>query len=127
MKFLLLFVLSFPALATTYVCPPEITSDQKILNVPKDWKVEEESMNARQKLEHITFYNGPVDDGASLAPTMENGKAVWTFDKEDKRGNYLACVYRMTYMLLVKELKGVTRCEVEYPEKSTIPKSINCK
>ena len=127
MKYLLLFALSFPVMAETFVCPPEIKSEQKIISVPKGWKAEEESYNARQVLEHITFYNGPVDEGASLAPTQENGKSVWTLDKNDKRGNYLACVYRMTYMVLVKELKGITRCEAEYAEKSMIPKSINCK
>ena len=120
-------ILSFPAFADKIECPPEIKSEQKILNIPKGWASEEESLNARQMLTHITFYNGPADEGAALAPAEENGKFVWVFSKDDKRKNYLACVYRMTYMLLVKELKNVSRCEVEYPEKSMIPKSIDCK
>jgi hypothetical protein len=57
----------------------------------------------------------------------EKGKSVWVFDKTDKKKNYLACMYRMTFMVLVKELKNVSRCEVEYPKESTIPKSIVCK
>jgi hypothetical protein len=126
MIFLLLF-LSFSAMAETYVCPPEIKSEQKILSVPNGWKTEEERLNARQSLSQISFYNGPVDEGASLAPSEENGKSVWVFDKTEKKKNYLACMYRMTFMVLVKELKNVSRCEVEYLKESAIPKSIVCK
>jgi hypothetical protein len=126
MKYLLLFLITIPALAETITCPPEIKSEQKILDVPKGWKQEEERLNARQTLTGIAFYDGPVDEGATLAPTSEGTKSVWTFE-DKKRTHFLACNYRMTYMMVVKELKKVERCEVEYPEKSTIPTSINCK
>jgi len=125
MKYLLLSLLSLPAFAEKLECPEEIKSEQKILNIPKGWKSEEERMNARQMLKHISFYDGAVDEGATLVPAKENGKSVWKFEKG--KTYYLACAYRMTYMMVTKELKGKSRCEVEYPEKSTIPKSIECK
>jgi hypothetical protein len=124
MKYLLLALLSFPALAESITCPPEIKSEQKILDVPKGWKSEEERLNARQMLKSVTIYEGAVDEGATLAPTeTAEKKNVWVL--EEKRTHFLACSYGMTYMILVKDLKKAKRCEIEYDDK-TLPKSINC-
>lgn len=126
MKYLLLALISFPALAESITCPPEIKSEQKILDVPKGWKSEEERFNSRQLLRSVAIYEGPVDEGAILAPTEQGEKKnVWVFEGK-KQSHYLACSYGLTYMMLVKDLKKATRCEIEYDDKS-LPKSINCR
>jgi hypothetical protein len=63
MIFFLLLFLSFPTWAETYICPPEIESEQKILSVPKGRKTEEERLNVRQSLSQISFYKGTVNEG----------------------------------------------------------------
>ena len=126
MRFVLLLVFFSFSAAAEVICPPELKTDQKIIDAPKGWKEHEEKMNTRQTLVNAFFYDGHPDELASLVPDTDDKaqRNTWNFDKKQKP--FVACAYRNTYLQLIKELK-VSKCENQYANDWKELKSVTCK
>lgn len=126
MKLFLFIALFSFSIGADVICPPEIKTDQKIIDAPKGWKENEEKINTRQTLVNAIFSDGHPDDLVTLAPETDDKtqKNTWNFDK--KQRPYVACAYRNTYVQLVKELK-VSKCESQYANDWKELKSVTCK
>lgn len=119
-KYLFLFLLSANAFSSEISCPPELKTDQKSVDAPKDWKVYEEKFNSRHMLSGVDFYQGHPDEGNRLAP-KEN---VWSFEKKDLIT--IVCRYNSTLLTLTQEVKNKESCEVNF-DKNQKPKKIACR
>lgn len=119
-KFFFLVFISANVFSSEIICPPELKTDQKSVDAPKDWKVYEEKFNSRHMLSGVDFFQGHPDEGNRLAP-KEN---VWSFEKKDLIT--IVCRYNSTLLTLTQELKNSSGCEVSY-EKNGRPKKISCQ
>lgn len=67
-----LFLFSQVAAAVTVSCPKEIQTHQMLQNNIKGWSVFLDSLNHSSHFTRITFYSGPPQENASLAPDDKN-------------------------------------------------------
>jgi hypothetical protein len=106
-------------------CPESIpVSEPRLLTPIPGWTaINEESGH---KLSSISFYDGPVEEGASLVPdrnikAQKIRTATWQLDPKNGRGYWLACHYSGTTLTLGRALpKGLVRCAVTYNDEEQI-------
>ena len=118
-------------------CPASIqVNDPHLITPIEGWKAIEQK--APHQLSGITFYDGPVEEDASLVPdsntkTPKTRTALWRFDPKAERGYWLACRYSGTTLSLARSLpKGLRQCAVTYNDREQIEgmpvvESISCQ
>lgn len=101
------------------VCPNSIqVTDPKLVTPVEGWKAIAEKM--AHQLSGVTFYDGPVEENASLVPDrstkmQKTQTATWLLDAKSEREYWLTCRYSGTAMTLARPLpKGLTQCTVTY-------------
>lgn len=114
--FLMLTGLSFPTRAQS--CPATISVAQRIDNVPEGWTARQDSVPLR--LAAVSFYDGPPEQNASLAPEASGkGKRgieteVWKF-RPKSGGIWIGCSYASTNITITRKLESdITECIVTY-------------
>ncbi len=120
--FILVFLqVSSDAMASkiSYECPSEIHTEQSAVKtkVPSGWLAKRAYNFEPQLRTHMSVYDGPPEQGASLIPDDEENtditKTSWSFGKKKERSIWLACEYTGTGILLTKELpKEATLCRL---------------
>lgn len=111
-----------PAAASGSLCPDTVNVKQTGAAPAPEWAVSYGTLPNR--LEAVTFYNGPPQDGASLVyddlvKAKDSSRATWRFPK-DPRGYWIRCSYRGTTLELAKALPGtVSSCRVTYDRESS--------
>jgi hypothetical protein len=100
-------------------CPKSVPLVDPQLTKPIDgWKVVFEP--SPHYLSHVTFFDGPVEENASLLPDEEtsHGKtrtARWLFQPGPERPYWLACYYSGTSLALSRSLSAeLKECTVTY-------------
>lgn len=118
-------------------CPDSIQVVNPQLAKPlQGWKVS--VRNIPHRLSRVTFYDGPVEEQASLAPDRETGTrksktAVWLLNAKSERAYWMGCSYSGTSLSLARALpSGLTECRVTYDSTAQIEgvpviKAISCK
>jgi hypothetical protein len=118
-------------------CPDTVPLASPQLAKPiEGWKVFFDTTPHR--LSRVTFFDGPVEDSASLVPDEDTrlGKtrtAKWLFQPKPERPYWLACYYSRTSLALSRALpEGLKECDVTYNPSVEIDgmpeiKSISCK
>jgi hypothetical protein len=106
-----------PEQASPVQCPSTVTvKDQELAQAPADWTV----VHAQQphRLAGVTFYEGPPEQEASLAPdsrrkiTAQKETQTWRFLGP---GIWIACSYSATDLALAQPLpKNTSSCTVTY-------------
>jgi hypothetical protein len=136
--FLILLLWLPAALATEKIaCPESVQVTEPRLATPVEgWKAIVEK--AVHQLSGVTFYDGPVEEGASLVPdrdtkTQKTRTAQWQFDAKSQRGYWIACRYSGTSLTLARALpKSLAQCSVTYKNGEQIDglpvtENISCK
>jgi hypothetical protein len=125
------------ALAEKIACPESIQVAEPRLATPVEgWKAIVEK--AVHQLSGVTFYDGPVEEGASLVPDRDTKSrktrtALWQFDAKSPRGYWIACRYSGTTLTLARALpKALAQCSVTYKNGEQIDglpviEAISCK
>ena len=118
-------------------CPDTVPLASPQLAKPIDgWNVFFDT--APHRLSRVTFFDGPVEDSASLVPDEDtrSGKtrtAKWLLQPKTDRPYWFACYYSGTSLALARALPaGLTECDVTYNTSVEIDgmpeiKSISCK
>jgi hypothetical protein len=136
---LLILLLWLPAaLGTEKIdCPESVqVAEPRLVTPVEGWKAIVEK--AKHQLSGVTFYDGPVEEGASLVPdrdtkTQKTRTALWQFDAKSQRGYWIACRYSGTSLTLARALpKGLSQCSVTYKNGEQIDglpviEAISCK
>jgi len=136
---LLILLLWLPAALGTekIACPESVQVAEPRLATPVEgWKAIVEK--AVHQLSGVTFYDGPVEEGASLVPdrdtkAQKTRTALWQFDAKSRRGYWIACRYSGTSLTLARALpKGLAQCSVTYKSGEQIDglpviEAISCK
>ncbi len=132
-----MFLFSGYAWAASYPvsCPDTIDVKQQLSSPIEGWKAGLDSLPHRLAL--ITFFDGPPEDNASLAPVSSRvaGKqiATWLFGSRSSRAIWLTCGYAGTAVTLSKSLPAsVTSCAVTYNPRQQVSglpliEKITCK
>jgi hypothetical protein len=119
------FVSSHAVAEDSTPCPSRIPVEQHLVgNAPDGWS----NFDAKDAypLVNVTFWRGPPDQRALLAPSGERRNdtgpvAIWTFAKSDI-DDWVACEYAGTGVLLARPLdKTVERCTVQYDKHFSSP------
>ena len=111
-----------PASAADSLCPDTVNVKQTGAAPAPEWAVSYSTLPNR--LESVTFYNGPPLDGASLVyddlvKAKDSSRATWRFPK-DPRGYWVQCSYSGTTLELAKALPAtVFACRVTYDRESS--------
>lgn len=105
--------LSTAALAQERYCPATISVKQEIQQVPAGWRAL--PGKPPYQLAGITFYEGPPEQMASLAPDSETKSAnTWHFEPSPE-GIWIACSYASTDIVVAKQLpKEISQCVISY-------------
>src|SRR6266542_2625145 len=105
-------------------CPATVSVKQEAVPAPAGWRVTHDP--APHSLMAVTFYEGPVEQNASLVPNnrrkINPQKEVesWHF-VPNPEGNWISCQYASTDIALVKQLPGgTTSCTVTYNRQVSI-------
>jgi hypothetical protein len=118
-------------------CPKSVPLADPQLTKPIDgWKVVFDP--APHYLSHVTFFDGPVEENASLLPDEEtsHGKtktARWLFQPRPERPYWLACYYSGTSLALSRSLPTeLKQCTITYNAAIEIDgmpgiKSLSCR
>jgi hypothetical protein len=100
-------------------CPGSIqVTDPRLVTPQAGWTAIVEK--TPHQLSSVTFYDGPIEEGASLVPdrhtkTQKTETALWQLDPKTARGYWLACRYSATSLNLGHALpKGLSECTVKY-------------
>lgn len=123
--FVLLFWLPAAMGVEKIACPGSIqVSEPRLVAPMAGWTAINDKIG--HQLSSISFYDGPVEEGASLVPdrnvkTPKIRSATWQLDPKNGRGYWLACHYSGTTLTLGRALpKGLVRCAVTYNEQEHI-------
>jgi hypothetical protein len=111
-------------------------AEPRLVTPVEGWKAIVEK--AVHQLSGVTFYDRPVEEGASLVPdhdskTQKTRTARWQFDAKSQRGYWIACRYSGTSLTLARALpKGLAQCSVTYKNGEEIDglpviEAISCK
>ena len=115
------FLMSYSILcaaAEPVSCPETIDVRQELTTAIESWSPTLD--DAPHRLAGLTFYDGPVQDKASLISdrtTKSAGKetSVWYFKPQANRQIFMACSYSATAIVLTKPLPPkTTSCTVTY-------------
>jgi hypothetical protein len=118
-------------------CPESVPLASPQLAKPLEgWSVFFDS--APHRLSRVTFFDGPVEEQASLVPDEETKlaktrTAKWLLQPKPARPYWLACYYSGTSLALTRPLPaGLKECDVTYNGSAGIDgmpeiKSISCK
>jgi hypothetical protein len=112
------------AVAADSLCPDTVTVKQTGAAPAPEWSVSYSALPNR--LEMVTFYNGPPKDEASLVyddivRAKDSSTATWTLAK-DARGYWVKCSYASTTLELFKALPPtVSSCRVTYDRQANSP------
>jgi hypothetical protein len=103
----------------TVSCPKSVSvADPQLTQPMAGWEVFFDPVP--HSLSHVTFFDGPVAENASLAPDSESrsGKtrtAKWVLKAQPERRYWLACYYSATSLALSRALPaGLKACTVKY-------------
>lgn len=116
------FFVAVGACAADSFCPDAVSVRQTGVAPSKEWSVSYSELPNR--LEMVTFYNGPPKDGASLVyddfvNAKDSSQGTWKFPS-DPRGYWIKCSYRGTTVELSKALPPtVSSCRVTYERAAT--------
>ncbi len=105
-------------------CPESVLVHQTATSTPEGWSASLEDSPPR--LAGVAFYDGPVQEGASLVPDhpgdagAKDYQAAWRFDPASKRGFWIACEYTGTRIVLSRRLTDVSVCRVRYDLEATV-------
>jgi len=115
------------ALAASIQCPDRIKTNQSLQKKIDGWGAFLDDGNRVHRFNKVTFYAGPPNEHASLAPDNEgtkSNKAIWTFGKDEI---WLACGYSNTEIQLIRKLpEGTKTCNVTYDARFSKIIVINC-
>ena len=116
------------AAASEYQCPPSIKTVQSIEQTPRQWQAQPERFNPVTVFDQIAIFDGPPEQGASRMPdnAESDGREPtrWAIEPDSKRGNYVACLYRRTLMILVQKVDpSMSSCQVATQD----PRRLVCK
>lgn len=105
-----------PAGALTLTCPEKMTTEQKVVNAPKSWKVGKSQFSPI--LSGVGIYDGPPDQLADLVPNnaeASDGYWIWFLNLDSPRDYWLECRYSRTTVTLSMPLpKGLVSCKATY-------------
>jgi hypothetical protein len=110
------------AVAADSLCPDTVAVKQTGAAPAPEWSVSYSGLPNR--LEMVTFYNGPPKDEASLVyddivRAKDSSTATWTLPK-DARGYWVKCSYAGTTLELSKALPStVSSCRVTYDRQAS--------
>jgi hypothetical protein len=118
--FLILLLWLPAALGTEKIACPESVqvAEPRLVTPVEGWKAIVEK--AAHQLSGVTFYDGPVEEAASLVPDRDTKApktrtALWQFDPKSQRGYWIACRYSGTSLTLARALpKSLAQCSVTY-------------
>ncbi|STY29852.1 Uncharacterised protein [Legionella wadsworthii] len=121
------FLFSHGVAAITVSCPKEIQTNQSLKSIIKGWSVFIDGENHLSHFTRITFYSGPPQENASLAPDDKNStgkKMIWNFNE----GNiWLSCGYSNTSIQLIQKLPDkIKKCSVTYNADYSNVLAIDC-
>ena len=124
----LLIVLLGLQVQTDTLCPPRIGTNQQLSAPLPDWKVAPDGLP--NQLAGITFFEGPPEQQASLAPDIEKKtQSTWNFTKPA----WIACHYSGTSLTLTRALPKTTKsCTITFQPGVTVAglpaiQKIECK
>ena len=110
------------------LCPPKVSVNQQLAAPLPDWTVMPDGMPSQ--LAGITFFEGPPEQQASLAPDKETKtQSTWYFTKPA----WIGCHYSGTSLMLTRALPRNTRsCTVAFYPNETVAglhaiQKIDCK
>jgi len=118
-------------------CPDSVSvSDPQLAQPITGWRAMVDK--APHRLSRVAFFDGPVEQNASLAPNKETqaGKihtATWLLQPTAERTYWLACYYSRTSLMMTRALPpGLKECTVTYDRSVEIDgmpsiKSLSCK
>jgi hypothetical protein len=112
-----LAAVSQSALASELACPAQISVDQKATDVPAGWTPGYNGI--KNELAGVTIFDGPPEQGASLAPDTEktvgnNLTQTWTL-AANGHGSWLTCRYSNTSAELTEKLPDdATHCVIVF-------------
>jgi hypothetical protein len=113
---------------STTICPPKVVTNQQLAAPLADWTVRPDGFP--NQLAGITFFEGPPEQQASLAPDRETKtQSTWYFSKP----SWIACHYSGTSLMLTRTLpKGTRSCAVTFQPDVTVAglpaiQKIECK
>jgi hypothetical protein len=118
-------------------CPASVqVADPRLLTPIQGWTAIAEK--TPHQLSAISFYDGPIEEGASLVPdrnskAQKTSTSLWQLDTKSARGYWLACRYSGTSLLLGRALpKGLSQCAVTYNNQEQIDgmqvvENLSCK
>src|ERR1700743_331943 len=92
------------------LCPPTLKVNQQLAEPIPGWAASPDGVP--NQLSGVTFFGGPPEQKASLAPDKETKTdSTWYFTKP----SWLACHYSGTSLMLTKQLpKGTHSCTVTF-------------
>ena len=123
--------------ASKVMCPPSVPlTDPQLASPVEGWNVFLDA--APHRLSRVTFFDGPVEEHASLVPDKETRlrktrTATWLLQPKPNRPYWLACYYSGSSLALSRALpSGLKTCTVIYSTSVEIDgmpeiKSISCK
>jgi hypothetical protein len=124
-----------PAAAAEVMCPDTIGVSQNA-SAAGEWQVRDSG--EKPQLEHVTIYEGPPEEQASLKYDREIKRKsevvqMWNLPPS-KEGYWLACGYTNTSKQLYRKLPGMTAiCEaifdrgVSFPDGSPVVRRVRCR
>jgi len=104
-------------------CPAQISTTQTLARPVSGWTDRKDT--SPNVLAGLTFYDGPPEEQASLAPDEKHvkGKLVesWELFPNPPRQNWIECIYAGTSIKLARPLpKEIRGCTVTFDEKQTV-------
>jgi hypothetical protein len=104
-------------------CPPRISTTQTLAQPAAGWV--DKKNTSPNVLAGLTFFDGPPEEQASLAPDESHvkGKLVesWQLFPNPPRLYWLACIYSGTSITLARPLpKELRTCAVTFDPKQTV-------
>jgi hypothetical protein len=104
-------------------CPASIATTQSLSGAVPGWT--DKKNTSPNVLAGLTFYDGPPEEQASLAPDEKDvkGKLVesWELFPNPPRQNWLVCIYSGTSITLARPLpKELRACTVTFDPQQTV-------
>jgi len=131
------FLLSKAAIANKYSCPASIVTHQTIQKTFHGWQSGQHSES--HQLKHVSLYDGPPKDLASVKPNNEDsmskhGYSEWDLSMKSENQKYwIECIYQNTTVRFSKQLPdSVSQCRVVFDSRLTVDgfprvKSVVCE